>query len=199
MTHLIKLTVSLAMLLIMLAVTLHLLTGLRQPPGQGGPPTVEQFRSLAELAVTELHVRDVHAEHLEGYLGSTSVVLIIRGRARLGSDLQQAQVLEIDHDKRHLVVELTRPTVLEAVLDHELTEVYAVDRRGVWRLLPTAAGEAALVEQALRTAQRRVRQSAEQPERLQQATRQAEQVVSQLTESIGWRIEVRWRDAAAHE
>ena len=181
------------LILIGVLLVLSWIAGLHRPHPRGAP-VIEQVRGLAELALLEVQISDVRVSELRGYIGSTSLVLIVHGRARIGSDLTQASFTKLDPQQQRAVIAIPKPTVISATLDHERTNVYTLSRHGLWRLLPTDAGETKVIDQAMLDAQRQVREAADRHELRLQAKKQAELILQQVFRPLGWTIEVVWHE-----
>jgi hypothetical protein len=79
-------------------------------------------------------------------------------------------------------------------LNLERTSIYRIDRDGLWRILPGAAGERELVNQALRQAQRMLVEAAQQTALDGEARRLTEQILGNLFAACGWQASIRWLD-----
>ena len=58
-------------------------------------PTLAKVRALAELVTLRATITDVQATELQGYTGGVECILIVRGQAELGTDLERAKFTEI--------------------------------------------------------------------------------------------------------
>lgn len=119
--------------------------------------------------------------------------MVMHGRIQMGINLERVELADVDHSHKTAVVVLEPPRVLSAELDSEKLELYAIQRHGLWRLIPGSQLETDLFNQALRQAHHSLSQHQGHPSIALTARRHAEYAIDRMGDSIGWRIEVRWR------
>ena len=173
-----------------LAVLLPKQTGLA--PHRVSAPTLARVRDLGELATLRARISDVQVTTIEGYTGGVQCVLVIRGIAEMGTDLEDAAFTKLDQAERTAELRLAPVNVRLAKLDHEHTKVYRIDRTGLWRIVPGSAGETKLVNRAMRRAEQTVRQTVKKKRLRRRARGRAERVLRHFFKAIGWRVRVRW-------
>ena len=164
----------------------------RQMSHQHAGPTLEQVQRLARLVTLNVPIADVQTSRLSGYVGSTSVVIVVKGDVEIGTDLSRATFDSLDVERSTAVLTLPPPTLSRPRLDHERTFIYRIDRTGLWKLSPGDAGQRDLINAALREAQRLLAAAARQSSLIDQSRRLAEEVLRGLFEASGWKIEIRW-------
>ncbi len=71
-------------------------------------PTLQKVRNLAELVTLRATISDVQTTQLQGYTGGIACILIVRGQAELGTDLQQARFTKVDQAQRTAVARVAR-------------------------------------------------------------------------------------------
>ncbi len=155
-------------------------------------PTLERVQRLARLVTLNVPIADVQTSRLEGYTGSASVVIVVKGDVEIGTDLSRATFDSLDAERRCAVLILSQPTFSRPRLDHERTFIYRIDRTGLWKLPPGDGGQRDLINAALREAQRLLAAAAQQSSLIDQSRRLTEEILRGLFEACGWRIEIRW-------
>lgn len=155
---------------------------------------VEQVRRLASLTTLRVPISDVLHTELSGYLGGVEVVLLVRGDVDIATDLERARLEGVSHELQRATLVLPRPAVQRPRLDHRHTRVFATHRRGLWSVLPGAAGEPEVVDRAMARAQESIAAAADRPELVDQAKSHAQRVLERFFEAAGWSVRVRWED-----
>ena len=157
--------------------------------------TIEHVQQLAALTTTRITIRDIVTTSIEGYTGSLRIALLVKGDCLVSVDLARARFIERDVDTRCAVLVLPPPGVLSARLDHEQTLVFDIVASGLWQLLPTDTRRPDLVNAAMRKAQQRIEQAANDGDLLQRERQRIEQLIgSSLEHAFGWTVIVQWED-----
>lgn len=164
----------------------------RSRPTPLSPPSIHQIQQLAALVTAQVAVSDTHETVLSGHLGQVKAVLVVRGEVLLGPDLSAAKVTGIDPEQRIVRIDLPRPRVISARLDHERTHVAAISHAGLWLMVPGDAGRTAVINRAYAEAERELARAAADPALTEQASRHAERVLSEFFATGGWRTQVDW-------
>lgn len=169
------------------------LLGTHDPPRQTEPPPllIEELREIAELAVLRVPVSALHVESIDGYLGGVQCVLIVHGTVTLGCDLTSPALTQ--QAPGIYVLQLPEPRMLSATVDLEHTRIYAVERDGLWRLLPGPTGEHEVVELALARAQGHVADAVSLEDHVQAARHRVAQLVRQMTQRTGVVVQIEWQ------
>lgn len=160
---------------------------------------IEQVRRLGELVTLEVPVSDVQTSALEGFTGSVSLVLLVRGSVLIGTDLDQAVLDAVDPQQQTAILTLSAPRTTRPRLDHDRTQVYRNDRTGLWRLFPTPGAEAAVYERAMKQAQALLEEAAGQPELIDRSRQRTSEVLLPFFAALGWQVELRWADQHASD
>ncbi len=186
-----------ALLILSLAALLVVLLIVRQrlwPAGlsKSSRITLAQIQAAAELVTLKLPMSQIVEVQLDGYSGGVRCVVLAHGEALIATDLDRA-ALELNVTGRVATVTLPPPRAISCRLDHEATTVALIGRRGAWRVLPGDAGEPAVIERALREAQRRLEVAAGTDVHLDAARCHAEAALRRLIEADGWTLAVRWQ------
>ena len=155
---------------------------------------LERIQRLASLVTLRIPITDIQVTTLSGRTGSSSLVLIIRGDVQVITDLQQAEFEDVDPDRRRVTLLLPAPVLDRPRLDWERSQVYRIDRGGLWKVMPGQAGETELINAALRQAQRRLIDATSRADLIAEAKTLTANHLNLLFASVGWRIEVRWMD-----
>ena len=155
-------------------------------------PTIEQVRSLASLMTVRVSVSDVQLTQVRGRLGSMRAALLVRGDVLVGTDLKEATFISVDALHRTAILRLPIPTASSPRVDHEHSRVFAIAAGGAWQLMPEADTESAVIDLALRDAQRLVLELGQRPEMIEQSRSQAEGCLTSFFDAIGWTVTVRW-------
>ena len=170
---------------------------LTQPPETSprhtvSAPKLAKIEALAELVTLRTRITDVQVTEITGYTGGVRCILVVRGEAELGTDLEHARFTDVDGDEKRAVLKLPPARVRQTRLDHDHTKVYRIDRTGLWRIVPGSAGEAELVNHAMQRAERIVSETAKQERLRRRARERAVRILQRFFEATGWRVRVVW-------
>ena len=149
---------------------------------------ISRITEMAELAVLKVPVSTVITSELSGYVGGIRCIVVVNGEVELGVDLEQARLEDIDPEARTATLILPEPKVRHARLDHDRTQVFSIDRDGLWCLSLSDDAARALVNKAMLEAQESVEMVARDPGLVEQARRRAEWVLRGAFEMIGWEL-----------
>ena len=149
-------------------------------------PTVTQLERIGELTTTRVHVTDVLFAEGEGYRGSW----LIKGDALLSCDMSQAKIMKVDAEKRTATIHLPPLRVISARVDHDKTKTWSVEKTS-W--LPWSGGDQGIVrDTAMFHAQNLVETAAGSERHLSTAKIQAERLIRQMYDFVGWKVDVVW-------
>jgi hypothetical protein len=156
-------------------------------------PMVTHFEKLGQLCTLKLHVADVlKAERNPGsWINYVKGAWIVRGDALVGVDMTKASIESKDYATRHAVIVLPPPRLISPRVDHDRTETYDV-QHGLF-----SAGDADKTrDEAMKRAQQLVEQAAkrELDDPLCPARPQAELLIKNFYDAVGWTVEIKWSD-----
>ena len=158
-------------------------------------PTIEQIQQLASLTVLHVPVADVRVYQLQGYTGGIQAALVVKGDVEISTDLMAARLETVDPDHRQAFVVLPAPAVLAwPRARDQRTQIYKIDRSGLWQMMPGEAGERDLINRALQDAQRMIGEVGGQPDLIDQARSRTKEVLIGFFRVLGWQVEIRWLD-----
>ncbi len=152
------------------------------------------MRALSELVAFRVDVSDVLESRITGWTGGVMAAVVVHGDALISTDLDQATFLSMDDDQKAAVLELPAPRVLSGRVDHTRTQIYSIDRSGLWHLAVGDEAETTVVDRAFRDAQQTIVVAADQAEYMMQARRHVEEVIQRFYQPAGWTIEIHWRE-----
>lgn len=155
-------------------------------------PTLEAVRSLASLVTTRVTVSDVQLTELQGYTGGAKAALLVRGDFTLGTNLAVARFIDVDVVERSATVILEQPMAENPRVDLSRTRLVLVTTQGLWDVVPGHTTETVVTDDAYRQAQQMILQVSLQPGWRNQARAQAEKVLSTFFTSVHWTVSVRW-------
>jgi len=162
-----------------------------------GPPSIDLIRERAELIALETDLSCVVNAGLTGYTGDVRALVIAHGHATFAADLTEPKWQSVDHDNKTATLSLPPPRPRRVAIDHDRSEVWSIDRRGLWFILPRDCREGEVVIHALRSAEQTMHDTAKSDTNLHaQARRHADEVIAGLYADLGWIVEVAWRDPA---
>jgi hypothetical protein len=171
----------------------------RSPPpvefSQGSGLEVEKIQALSVLTTLKMDVAEAQLTELQGYTGTITAVLVIRGDVTVGVDLSKARFEQVNERDRTAVLVLPQPQVQSVRLDQERTRLVGVWPSGLWTIVP--GGEEAdtgAVNLAYRDGQRAITAAAQDPQVLVHSRQQAEGVLRLFLGALGWDVRVRWSD-----
>ena len=153
---------------------------------------LSRITELAELTVLVVPVSTVLTTELVGYTGSARCIVVVNGEAELGVDLEQARFADIDAEARTATLILPEPRTRAARLDHARTQIYSLDRQGLWLLLSSGESCRLVVNQAMQQAQAAVEAAGQDTKLLYQAREQAERALGNAIETVGWQLHIVW-------
>lgn len=159
-------------------------------------PTVEQVQQLAELVALRVRVVDIRTVEQPGWLTGYKGVWLVKGDALWTTDLEEARIDEIQSrsGQRLVQIELPRPEVRWARLDHTQTRTYDLQSKA-W--LPLFRIPEEVRDEALRQGQELVERAARHDDYRQQAERRTESVLAMFYASFGVPAEIVWRNPAS--
>lgn len=122
----------------------------------------------------------------------TTVTGDVRATVWIGSDLTQARVISMDADRRALVIELQKPSVLQVSLDPQASRI-AANQNGLWVLALDSTHEAVLTQQIFAEARQQISQHPLESHLARRAELHAHTVLRQLFDASGWDLAIHWR------
>lgn len=149
-------------------------------------PTIIQLEKLGELTTTRIHVTDVLWAEGEGYRGSW----LITGDALLSCDVSKAKIDRIDSEKQTATIQLPLLRVISARVDHDKTKTWSVEKT-TW-LLWKWGDQGVMRDAAMFHAQQLIETAAGSERNLGSAKTQAELLIRQLYDFVGWKVDVQW-------
>ena len=155
-------------------------------------PTIEQVRKLSMLTVTKVDVADVQETTIQGYLGGTQALMLIKGDVLISVDLSRARFESKDEQHRSAVLVLPQPEVMSPRLDQEKTRLFAITKQGLWLIVPEDPSQTAVVNQGYRHAQQAVAQAGSDPRLIDQSRRNTEEAIKCFFGATGWEMELKW-------
>lgn len=156
-------------------------------------PTVESVQQLAGLTSLRIHVADMLTVEQRGWFSGYKGAWVVKGDALYTTDLSRATVSVQGVGSQQMArVELPLPSVDWARVDHQQTRTYEMRKNAV---IPIWGVSEEVRDEAMKEAQALVEAAARRPEHRQQAQQKAEQILDTFFASIGYRVQVIWRDA----
>jgi hypothetical protein len=187
-----KIHIIIALVLAGSLLSVYLAGRLQRSPPEPPPPSIERVRELADLVTLRVEVTDIHEARIDGYTGGVSVQLLVCGEVEVGCDLMRARLEEVDPRRACAVLVLPDPHVRSARLDHTRTKIARLERNGLWRIVPTDAGERALVERAIREAQASLTLAASERELVARGREHTGRLVGEFARSLNWELRIVW-------
>ncbi len=182
--------IGLLILLLLLLITVNtgLLRPLRPTANHLPRPLSALLATSADLVTLNVELPVITTGRLAGYLGGVESVVIGAASAQLGCDLTQATFTEIDSRKQTATLVLPWPRVTRVSIEpmHQRGGRY-----GLWTVLPFDCREADAAMQGLRNAKAQAHAAAAEPQLIEQASRHAAAVLSDLADKAGWTLTVR--------
>jgi hypothetical protein len=122
----------------------------------------------------------------EGYRGSW----LICGDALLSCNVSKARINNIDPEKQTATIQLPLLRVISARVDHDKTKTWNVEKT-TW--LPWKWGDQGVMrDAAMFHAQQLIETAAGSERNLDSAKAQAEFLIRQLYDFVGWKVDVQW-------
>lgn len=180
---------ALVVVMAVLMVGMFFLGQSREVSAVSSNPTITEIQKLGELVVLRVNVADVLEDSSEDFKG----VWIVRGDAMVAVDMSLAELESTDESTKHLEVLLPQPRVIHARVDHEKTRTYDVSKKDWWNLLADSSSEE-FSDAGMRKAQEMVESTSAGDDMMDQARDQAELVLTNMYQLVGWEIDVVWQD-----
>lgn len=158
------------------------------------PPSIESIRELSELTILAVEAMAVVSTEVSGYTGCTSVAMLVQGTVTLAVDLDRARFVQVDQQRKHLLLALPRPSVRRVSIDPHQTRVLHCERRGLWRLAVGTALEDRALAEAMAVGHDRLKGAGLQVERIQRARDHAQAVLRRFITEMGWTLDIHWGD-----
>ena len=155
-------------------------------------PTIEQIQQLSSLVTLRVDIADVQETTIKGHTGGSKAALIIKGDVLLSVDLRAAKLQDLNAETRTALLTLPQPRVLSPRLDHEKTRLLAVWDYGLWKIVPSDAGQASILNRAYADAQKVVKAAGDSDELRARAREHAEVILGSYFKAVGWQITIRW-------
>ena len=178
-------SLGIGLLILLLLITLNpVLIGLPRPATNHLPrPLSALLATSADLVTLTVDLPVISTGWLSGYLGGVESVVIGAATVQLGSDLTQAVFTDINPREKTATLELARPRVMHVSVEpvHQRGGRY-----GLWTVLPFDCREADAAMQGLRNAKAEAHTAAATPHLIEQASRHAAAVLSDLAAAAGW-------------
>ena len=189
------LLLALSCLVLLLLILLITHRGLSRSTAEALPrPLSALLHAGADLISLTVDLPVISTGHLTGYLGGVESVVISRATAQLGSDLTRAMFTDIDLRSMTARLEVPLPQVRSVAVEaaHHQTQRY-----GLWTVLPFGCREGDAAARALRSARVEAYIAASAPHLVDQATRHATAVLTDLAATAGWTLTVHTSEAAS--
>jgi hypothetical protein len=149
-------------------------------------PSIVQLERIGELAMMRVHVTDILLAEGEGYRGSW----LINGDALLSCNVSHTTITDIDSEKRTATIRLPKLRAISVRVNHDRTKTWSVEKT-TW--LPWKWGDQGLLrDAAMFHAQQLVEAAANSERHMTYAKSQAETLVRQMYNFIGWTVRVEW-------
>ena len=155
---------------------------------------ISRITEVAELSTLKVPVSHVMTSELAGYIGGISCIVVVNGEVALGVDLEKARIEDIDPENRTATLILPPPEVHYARLDHERTNIYSINRHGLWLLAIGDEAAQKLINKVMREAQAAVRVTAHDPLLDTKAHEQAGRIFRGAAGTLGWDLHLVWSE-----
>lgn len=168
--------------------------------------SVEKIGRLTSLQINHSDViefdakrtQDIPFTQFELRFGGTKVLLVARGDCTIGSDLSGAKYEDVDTRAKTLKLVLPKKPVLTARISHESREkggsyFYAISTHGLEPLIPDSSNRERAINTALAKAQTTLQALCASPQFVDQARKNAEQVLRIAMAATGWTPTFEWR------
>lgn len=177
-------------------------------PDQPSAPvlSVEKLGRLLSLQVNYSDViefdakrtQDIPFTQFELRLGGTKVLLVARGDCTIGTELSGARYENVNAAAKTLKLVLPAKPVLAARISHEPRDkggsyFYAISTHGLEQLIPDSSNRVRATDAALAKAQASLKALCASPQFIDEARKNAEQVLRVALAATGWTPAFEWR------
>lgn len=150
------------------------------------PPPLAVVQSLSELATARIHISDSIEGENAHYRGKWA----LHGEVMLGVDLSKAAYRRVDSVNRKAVLELPQPHLLSSKVDHDRSEELYVKAISFMAL---TSDPKVLRDEVWKQADRKIERLGQEPGYMERAKVQAERVLQELFNGVGWAVSVEWQ------
>lgn len=151
-------------------------------------PNQAELQRLVRFTAVSVSVSFIQEANYKDWRGTVRGLWIIKGRADLATELDTIDIVDQDQLTRTATIRLVTPRVESVRIDHERTRLY--DLSGSWAI--GTPERASLQTEALRQAERRIRDDAISRESVVLAKRQTENVIRRIYATAGWDVSIDW-------
>ena len=148
------------------------------------PPPLAVIQSMSELATTRVHLSDF----IEGENGHWRGRWALHGEVLLGVNLGDASYVQSLPDKHEAVLRLPQPHLIASKVDHERSEEIYMKSLS----LTGFSDPKILRDDVWKHADRKLQQLGQEPGYAERAKVQAERVLQELFNGIGWKVRFEW-------
>lgn len=149
------------------------------------PPSIAVMENMTELATTRVHLTDTIEGENNYYQGKW----LLHGDAILGVDLSKVAYLRTDPDRKEAVLSLPPPHLISSKVDHDRSAEMAMEKR-YWIVF---SDPKALRDEVWKEADHKLQRLAVEANNLEPAKAQAERVLRNLFDGVGWRVQFAWQ------
>lgn len=150
------------------------------------PPSISQIQALSELTTTRVQISDFIFGENNHYAGKWALY----GEVLLGVDLSSVEYLDVNHELRKLTLRLPHPHVIATKIDHERSQELSMSKKGWYG--PFRSSPQILRDEVWRQADRKLMRLAAEPGYHERAKVQAERVLTEFCENLGWKVAFAW-------
>lgn len=125
-------------------------------------------------------------------LGRTELLLIAKGECTLATDLRAAKQLDNKADPKNLRISLPAPRILNASINHALSQVWSGQTRRLDSLFDSDANMRKAIDAAYVEAELDIRRTCNTPTYINEAKKNAENVLKGLFARSGQSLVVEW-------
>lgn len=148
------------------------------------PPSLAAIQSMSDLATTRVHITDVIEGENAHWRGKWS----LHGEVILGVSLGDATYGQSQPDKREAVLRLPQPHLIAVKVDHERSEEMSMKS-----LTYVGFSDPKLLrDDVWKHADRKLQRLGMEPGYVERAKVQAERVLQNLFNGIGWKVRFEW-------
>lgn len=154
------------------------------PPLRAAPPSLSVIQGMSELASTRVHISDV----IEGENHHWKGKWTLHGEVILGVNLSEVDYVRADAEKREAVLRLPQPRLISSKVDHERSEEMYMKSLS----LTGFSDPKVLRDEVWRQADHKIQRLGQEPGYAERAKAQAERVLQQLFQGVGWKVQCQW-------
>lgn len=149
------------------------------------------------IEFTQKRSADIPWTNWELVWGSTKVLLIVKGDCAIGTDLRQAEYVNVNTKSHTFDLKLKTPKAIYARINHSPKKkggsyLYGISNQGLELITPNSSNRITAINNAMSFAEKQILLTCNQKNMIVSAKNNTEQVLNSVFQSFGWKAKYSW-------